>query len=197
MLDNAGLGLFFIKEIATRSSGGLFLGSGNMLANLWGTVDGSPKKRYIQSKTGRWRGTFALLQLRKETIGEFDALLAQCRDIAAEVRKDRSELAVDFVDETPDMDGLVVILVKDFEEDVDAAAQVREHKVLPALGAEEIVVLDFTGIRAATQSFVHALMYRVFRVGRNLETCLTVSSADRATEEAIRAVAAYAAVGVE
>ena len=168
-----------------------------MLANLWGTVDGSPKKRYIQSKTGRWRGTFALLQLRKETIGEFDALLAQCRDIAAEVRKDRSELAVDFVDETPDMDGLVVILVKDFEEDVDAAAQVREHKVLPALGAEEIVVLDFTGIRAATQSFVHALMYRVFRVGRNLETCLTVSSADRATEEAIRAVAAYAAVGVE
>lgn len=197
MLDNAGLGLFFIKEIATRSSGGFFLGSGDMLANLWGAKDGTPNKRYIQSKSGGWRGTFALLQLRRETIGEFDALLAKCRDIAAEVRKNRTELAVDFVDETPDIDGLVIVPVKDFEEDVEAAAEIREHKVLPALDAEKLVVLDFTGIRAATQSFVHALMYRVFRVGKNLETCLTVSGADRATEEAIRAVAAYAAVGVD
>ena len=197
MLNNAGLGLFFIKEIATRSSGGFFFGSGDMLANLWGTREGVPKKRYIQSKSGGWRGTFALLQLRRATIGEFDALLAQCRDIAAEVRKSRSEFAVDFIDETPEIEGLVTIPVKPFEEDVEMAAEIREHRILPALAAEELVVLDFEGIRAATQSFIHALMYRLFRVGRNLETCLTVSNADRATEEAIRAVAAYAAVGVE
>ena len=36
MASNAGLGLFFIKEIATRSSGGLFLGSGSMLVALRG-----------------------------------------------------------------------------------------------------------------------------------------------------------------
>lgn len=42
MASNAGLGLFFIKEIATRSGGGFFLGSGMMLADLWGNLDGSP-----------------------------------------------------------------------------------------------------------------------------------------------------------
>ena len=41
MSDNAGLGLFFIKEIATRSGGGFFLGSGDALVDLWGSQDGT------------------------------------------------------------------------------------------------------------------------------------------------------------
>jgi len=194
MKDNAGLGLFFIKEIASRSAGGFFLGSGNTLADIWGSEKGELKKRYQQSKNAGWRGTFALLQLRREAIGEFGALLSLCREIAAEVRKDRSELAVDFVDETLDLDGLQTVSIRSFEEDVEAAAEVREKTILPALDKGELIVLDFSGVRAATQSFIHALMYRIFRDGNNLEYCLSVSCADNATEEAIRAVSAYAAV---
>jgi len=194
MRDNAGLGLFFIREIASMSSGGFFLGSGNMLADIWGNKDGTLGKKYVQASTSGWRGTFALLQLRKDTIGEFDSLLSRCREIAAEVRKDRSEFAVDFVDEKLELDGLATVEIKKFEEDVEAAANIRENFIIPTLDREELLVLDFSGVRAATQSFVHALMYRVFRDGKNLETCLSVSCADGATEEAIRAVAAYAAV---
>ncbi len=194
MMNNAGLGLFFTKEIASRSGGGFFLGSGEMLADSWGNADGSPGKKYVQSKTGGWRGTFALLQLRKDSIGEFDSLLAKCREIAAEARKDRSEFAVDFIDEPLDIEGVKTIAVKRFEEDVEMAAEVREKEIMPALEANELIVLDFSGIRAATQSFIHALMYRLFRDGENMETCLTVACADRATEEAIKSVSAYAAV---
>lgn len=194
MRDNAGLGLFFIKEIASRASGGFFLGSGDMLADVWGTPEGELKKRYIQSKSHGWRGTFALLQLRKETIGEFDELLSMCRKIAAEVRKDRTELSIDFLDEPLELDGLLTIKVRVFEEDVEEAAKVREEIILPNLENGEIIVLDFSKVRAATQSFIHALMYKLFRDGHNLETCLSVSCADGATEEAIKAVAAYANV---
>ncbi len=194
MRDNAGLGLFFIREIASRSSGGFFLASGDVMADIWGNKDGTLGKKYIQATKGGWRGTFAFLQLRKDTIGEFDALLATCRRIAAEVRKDRSEFIVDFVDEDLDLEGLRKVKIREFEENVEEAARIRENEIIPALANEELVVLDFSGVRAATQSFIHALMYRVFRDGKNLETCLTVSCADRATEEAIRAVAAYAAV---
>lgn len=194
MLNNAGLGLFFIKEIATRSGGGFFLGSGDMLVDLWGNRDGSPGKKYVHALKSGWRGTFALLQLRKDSIGEFDALLSKCRDIAAEVRKDRTELAVDFIDEPLDLDGIKTIQIKEFEEDVDAAASIRDEIILPTLSSSELIVLNFSGIRAATQSFIHALMYRVFRDGNNMESCLTVACADKATVEAIRAVAAYAAV---
>jgi len=194
MKDNAGLGLFFIKEIASRSNGGFFLGSGSMLADLWGTEAGQLKKKYTTAHGSGWRGTFALLQLRRETIGAFGELLAMCRQIAAEVRKDRSELAVDFLDEKLELEGLNVVSIKEFEEDVEAAAEQRDSIILPALERNELVLLDFSGVKAATQSFIHALMYRVFKHGKNLETCLSVSCADSATEEAIRAVAAYASV---
>lgn len=194
MRDNAGLGLFFIKEIASRSCGGFFLGSGNTLVDIWGNKDGTLGKRYVHGRHGGWRGTFALLQLRRDTIGEFGALLSKCRDIAAEARKSRAELAVDFVDEMLDLEGITTIKIKEFEEDVEAAAEARENIIIPCLTKGELVVLDFSGIRAATQSFIHALMYRVFRDAPNLSTCLSVVCADNATEEAIKAVAAYAAV---
>ena len=86
---------------------------------------------------------FALLQLRKDHIGEFDTLLAKCREIAAEARKDRSEFAVDFVDEPLDIEGVKTISVKNFEEDVEAAAEIREKEILPTLEADEMIVLDF------------------------------------------------------
>lgn len=194
MSSNAGLGLFFIKEIVTRSSGGFFLSSGSMLANLWGNRDGSPGKRYYSAKASGWRGTFALLQMRRDMIGEFDALLQRCREIAAEVRRDPTELKLDFINEVPDLEGLVAIHIKDFEEDVEAADGVRENNIFPALEDGRMVVLDFSGIRAATQSFAHALMYRVFRDSKGTETSLSIACADSATQEAIRAVAAYAKV---
>jgi len=192
MKDNAGLGLFFIKEIAARAHGGLFLGSGRMLADVWGEPDGTQKKRYVEAQSLGWRGTFALLQLRRESIGEFGELLARCREIAAEVRKNRSELAVDFLDERLDLEGLTTFLIKAIEEDVEAAAKIREEGILPTLERGDLVLLDFSGVRAATQSFVHALMYKVFRDGKNLASCLTICCADSATEQAIRSVSAYA-----
>lgn len=193
MANNAGLGLFFIKEVAVRSGGGLMLASGSMLADLWGNADASPGKRYPESKAeSGWRGTFASVRLKRAHIAEFDALLQHCRTIAAAVRRDPSELKLDFVDEVPELRELVVVPVHDFEENVEQAAEVREQLVIPSLATGKMVVLDFGGIRAATQSFAHALMYRVFRDAPGVEHSLSVARADRATQEAIRTVAAYA-----
>ena len=194
MASNAGLGLFFIKEIATRSSGGLFLGSGSMLAALRGNPDGSPSRRYITSKTHGWPGTLALLQLKRGNIEEFGDLLHRCREIAAEVRRDPSELKLDFIDDVPELEGATVVKIGDFEENVERADSVREAQILPALELDGLVILDFSGIRAATQSFIHALLYRVFRDGDHVEISLSIAGADRATQQAIRAVAAYARV---
>ncbi|MNE70871.1 hypothetical protein D3C80_1666950 [compost metagenome] len=77
---------------------------------------------------------------------------------------------------------------------MEVAASIRDSIIIPSLDSEELILLDFSGTRAATQSFIHALMYKIFRDGKNLESCLSVSCADSATAEAIKAVAAYAAV---
>ena len=134
---------------------------------------------------------------RKDSIGEFDSLLQTCRDIAAEARKDDRELLVDFLDETPEIEGLNIVSVKEFDEDVETAAEIRDKCIIPWLKNDELVVLDFSGIRAATQSFVHALMYKLFRNMPEIKSCLSISCADNASIQAVKAVAAYAAVGSE
>lgn len=51
----------------------------------------------------------------------------------------------------------------DFAENKDVARDIRVNKILPELAQEGSVVLDFQGITAATQSFVHALISDVVR----------------------------------
>lgn len=198
MSDNAGLGLFFIKQITSLSGGSFFLGSKDALVDIWGDKEGRQKKHYRNAKAGGWPGTFAFLQLRKDTIAEFDAVLGVCRRLAAEAQKYPAELALDFVEAIPeigDLDELVIVSVKEFEEDVEQAAKIRDEELLPSMKEGTLVVLDFAGVKFATQSFVHALMYKVIRDGQNIGSTLSIANCSRSTREAVMAVAAYAKVG--
>jgi hypothetical protein len=48
--------------------------------------------------------------------------------------------------------------ISEFAENKDIARQMRIEKILPAIERKEMVVLDFHGVRYATQSFMHALI---------------------------------------
>lgn len=197
MKDNAGLGLFFIKQIASLSGGSFFLGSKDALIDIWGDKEGRQKKLYKLARNGGWPGTFAYLQLRRDSISEFDAILTTCRRLAAEARKYPAELALDFIEEVPDLEDLVVVAVSDFEEDVERAAIIRDSIVLPSISLGKMVVLDFARVKFATQSFVHALMYRVIRDGQQIGATLSIANCSNSTREAIMAVAAYAKINNE
>jgi hypothetical protein len=45
-----------------------------------------------------------------------------------------------------------------FAEDKDQAKELRTTRILPAMERGEEVVLDFSGVRYATQSYIHALI---------------------------------------
>jgi len=192
MKENAGLGLFFIKQIASLSGGGFFLGSGNVLSDAWGDNEGNQKKLYKSSRKGGWLGTFALLQLRRNTIGDFDAVLQTCRKLAEEARKDSASLNLDFIEEIPDLDELKIVRVLEFEENVEEASKVRDLVIEKSLSEGKLVVLDFSGIRFATQSFIHALIYKLLRDSDNISSGLSIANCTNSTREAIMAVAGYA-----
>lgn len=194
MHENAGLGLFFIKQIASLSGGCLQLASGAAIADVWGDQAGQQQKRYAGAHRGGWPGTFAVLQLKKDSIADFDGVLRVCRQLAEAARKDPRELWLDFIEEIPDIPGLTVISVSEFEENVEEAARVRETIIAPALRGEQMVVLDFSGISFATQSFIHALMYRILRDNANIASALSVANCTESTREAILAVAGYATI---
>ena len=48
--------------------------------------------------------------------------------------------------------------ISGFVEDKDFARDLRKEKIIPALEAGDIVVLDFADVKYATQSFIHALV---------------------------------------
>jgi len=50
-----------------------------------------------------------------------------------------------------------------FAENKDLAREIRITKIVPALESKENVILDFGGIEATTQSFVHALISDLIR----------------------------------
>ena len=54
-------------------------------------------------------------------------------------------------------------LTGNFAENKDKARELREQKVLPAIADGVRVVLDFSEIDSTTQSFVHALVSKVFQ----------------------------------
>ncbi len=53
--------------------------------------------------------------------------------------------------------------VGNFAENKDAARDLRLKELIPALDAGDDVTLDFAGIDAATQSFIHALISDLIR----------------------------------
>ncbi len=54
-------------------------------------------------------------------------------------------------------------LVGSFAENKDTARDIRLNQILPALEKNQEVVLDFKGVEAATQSFIHALISDLIR----------------------------------
>lgn len=50
-----------------------------------------------------------------------------------------------------------------FAENKDVARDIRINEIIPELTGGGVVVLDFSGVGAATQSFIHALLSDVVR----------------------------------
>lgn len=54
-------------------------------------------------------------------------------------------------------------VVGSFAENKDAARDIRQHQINPALKKNEDIILDFEHVESATQSFIHALISETIR----------------------------------
>lgn len=189
MGDNAGLGLFFIKEIAMRAQGGFFLGSRSAVIDYWGSSDGTFSNDHRTTK-GMWPGTFAMIQLRKGSIEMYDSLIELIRELANHSDLPPEKLGLTFLSDLPK--GVKIIPVVRFDENVEAARKTREAELIPALNRGEKVYLDFTGVPAPTQSFMHACLYKVLRDIPDAGRLLSLCRCTEAAKASARVVASYA-----
>lgn len=188
--DNAGLGLFFCKEITWRAGGAFWLVSSTSLLGVQG--DDEAGQHRVYRKINPWGGTCVTMHLPAAGVLEFADLVQECQNLATAAKNSSGKAGLDFLDDMPEGFEGEHVLVAEFVENVETASNVRGTVILPAVRDGRWVVLDFTGIRFATQSFVHALVYEPLRVQGSLLR-LSFVGCTRATKEAVRTVAAYAA----
>ncbi|MDO8471904.1 MAG: DUF4325 domain-containing protein [bacterium] len=53
-----------------------------------------------------------------------------------------------------------------FAENKDVAREIRIKKIMPAIAKDREIILDFTDVTGATQSFIHALISDAIRQNR-------------------------------
>jgi hypothetical protein len=83
-------------------------------------------------------------------------------------------------------------LVGKFAENKDTAKEIRISQIIPSLKQKKEVILDFTGIESATQSFIHALISDVIReFGVNVLNDLKFRNCDETIKKIINIVCEY------
>jgi hypothetical protein len=81
--------------------------------------------------------------------------------------------------------------VGSFAENKDIAQSLRKDEIIPALNKKEDVVLDFGGIEATTQSFVHALISDLFRNYDNILDKISFKNCNETVKKIIEIVIDY------
>lgn len=83
-------------------------------------------------------------------------------------------------------------IVGAFAENKDLARSIRLSQIIPALNNGEDVILDFQGIDAATQSFVHALISDLIRnYGSRIIDNISFKSCNETVQKIIGIVVEY------
>jgi hypothetical protein len=79
-----------------------------------------------------------------------------------------------------------------FAENKDVARDIRLKEIAPAMERNEEITLDFKGVEAATQSFIHALISDVIRkYGSDSLDKISFKNCDETVKQIINIVVEY------
>ncbi len=186
--ENAGLGLFYISEMAKALAGRLLLASGT--SSL--VIDPDLPHRIARLPAG-FPGTLVAFEIAADTGRDFSELFEKISELARERSPKRlSRHYLRF--ETPP-DRVQKFLVNAFVEDNEKAQQLVTTQLIPRLVKREPVALSFVNVRVITQSFAHALLFDALRFAWASQTPIYVVNAELVVRSALVHVEMYAQGG--
>jgi len=158
--ENAGLGLFFIAEMAKHAAGRLLISTRNATLTLEGSRVGRPQR--ITTRPGGYPGTLVAFEIPDRGVRDNHALLQTINRLAQERTPKRVTDRWLRYESAPE--GTLRIVVSVAAEDAEAAVHYSQTEVEPRLFRKHPVALDFTNLPICTQSFIHALLYEALRL---------------------------------
>ncbi|MBK9261186.1 MAG: hypothetical protein IPM54_15435 [Polyangiaceae bacterium] len=194
--DNAGLGLFFIAEMAKRTQGRLLVasrGSALVLASRDDVEGDRVVPRFLLPQGIGFPGTLVVFEIPSSTVTNYAQLTQSIHDAArarTPARAVRHWVRFEMPAGDPE-----TIRVRELNENTTLAAGVAKDRIRPAVLANRLLVFDFAGIEVCTQSFLHALMYEAVRLAWAMRAPIYVVHADGPVRSGIEFLESYALGG--
>jgi hypothetical protein len=191
--ENAGLGLFFIAEMAKLTAGRLLIASRGATLRLQGAEDPELSGPVEQLATWGFPGTLVAFELPLGEVQDFARLLQTIQE-RARIRTPARAIHRWLRFEAPPP-GTQQILMSMKAENTAAARALAQETLEPAVLQRRPVALDFRNMRICTQSFLHALLYEVLRLAWARRSEIYVVHASPAVKSALRHLESYALGG--
>ena len=193
--QNAGLGLFFISEMAKLTGGRLLLATHGASLLLTADPDAGDnhEMRFLKPDGLGYPGTLVAFELPIDSVGDYDDLIHTIQKRARERTPTRVRHHWIRYDRSPGHARSFV--VRYTSENTEQAEKFAREQLEPLILRKEAVVLDFLGMEIATQSYLHALLYDALRLAWAKQSFIYVVNASPSVRSGIELVEAYALGG--
>jgi len=191
MRENAGLGLFIVREVLNRSDGKFSVVSGSGFLRSIGYHGEGRRKSYAIAP---WQGTVVLFKMFPGNLVDFDMLMERLREAARRARKQADAPGEVFIDAADARTPETAIMVSEIIRSLDDIRRFREQVVLPAQSLGEQLDLRFDGIHVLTQSDAHALFYEAFKRQKQRTPLFVGYGMGKAVRSTILFVSSYAGI---
>lgn len=193
--QNAGMGLFFIAEMAKLTSGTLLVASrgATLLLSGWRDEEGRHTLRLIEPRGTGFPGTLVAFQLPVGDVADYPALIETIKERAKARTPQRAIHRWIRFDAAPP--GAACFKIQQQAEDTPAAIQLAQAEITPRIIRREPVVLDFSGMLILTQSYLHSLLFEPLRLAWALRTPIYVANVEPAVRSNLELLENYALAG--
>jgi hypothetical protein len=192
-VHNAGLGLFFISEMAKATRGRLLLASRGATYFLDRTRAADAQPVITNGDAPDYPGTLVVFETAMDHIGSYDAIISGLNRLAEQRTPQRIMQRWLRFERPPS--GTFQALVAVASEDTAAAHAFAATVIEPKLLQREPVALDFRTLRVCTQSFLHALLHESVRLAWARKVPMYVVDATPAVRAQLELVQAYSLGG--
>ncbi len=186
--QNAGMGLFFVSEMAKLTSGKFLLCSRGASLLIQGDPESKGNNKIDLFKTG-FPGTIAAFEIPKRGVSDYDALIKRIIDIASErQKKETTHQWVRY--DLPQTDVIEFVIAVASENTVEAERFSREQ-LMPRIKCGQGLLLNFANVTICTQSFMHALLFEALRTAFESKVPIFIKNASESVKDGIRLVETY------
>lgn len=193
--QNAGMGLFFIAEMAKLTGGTLLIATrgATLLLSGWIDDEGNHSLRFIEPRGVGFPGTLVVFELPVGGVVDYPALIETIKERAKQRTPQRAIHRWIRFDPAPAE--ATVFEIQKQAENTPAAIQLAQNEITPRVLRREPIVLDFSGLRILTQSYLHSLLFEPLRLAWALRTPIYVRNVEPAVRSNLELLENYALAG--